>query len=122
MDKIIDDIAKNIKKYRKLNHMTQKDLAQKVGVSVAAVSNWETGSNSIDVDSLFKVCDALGVSISEIAQDGQSLELNIYEKELIQRFREAKTWEQLSVMLTLKVGKMPPELVRYFEIVNSFNK
>lgn len=121
MDKIIDDIAKNIKKYRKLNHMTQKQLAQKVGVSVAAVSNWETGSNSIDVDSLFKVCDALGVSISEIAQNGQPFELNIYEKELIQRFREANTWEQLSVMQTLKVGKMPPELIRYLEIINKFS-
>ena len=121
MDKIINDIAKNIKKYRKLNHMTQKELGQKVGVSVAAVSNWETGSNSIDVDSLFKVCEALGVSISEIAEKEQSLELSIYEKELIERFREARTWEQLTVLETLKVGKMPPHIRRYKEILDEFH-
>lgn len=122
MDKIITDIAKNIKKYRKLNHMTQKELGDKVGVSVAAVSNWETGSNSIDVDSLFKVCEALGVSISEIAQTEQPIELSIYEKELILKFREAKTWEQLSVLQTLKISKVPPHIKRYWEIISQIQE
>lgn len=122
MNKINSVISKNIKKYRKLNGMTQKDLSQKVGVSIAAVSNWETGTNSIDIDSLFSVCNALGVSISDITEEENTLVLNKYEKELIYRFREAKTWEQLSVMQTLHIGIMPPHLVRYWEIINDLSK
>ena len=122
MNKINDDISKNIRKYRKFNNMTQKELAGKVGVSIAAVSNWETGTNSIDIDSLFKVCKALGVSLSEITSNENTLELTKYEQELILKFREAKTWEQLSVMQTLHIGKMPPHLVRYWELLNDLSK
>lgn len=122
MDKINSDISKNIKKYRKLNSMTQKDLASKVGVSIAAVSNWETGSNSIDIDSLFKVCKALGVSISDMVEEKSPFELSVYEKEIILKFREAKTFEQLDVLRILKVEKVPPHIRRYIEILNSFYK
>lgn len=118
MNKINDVISKNIRKYRKLNHLTQKQLGELVGVSTAAVSNWETGSNSIDIDSLFKVCEALKVSMSEISEETKPFELNNYERELILRYREAKTWEQLSVSETLKVSKLPPHLLHYWEILN----
>lgn len=122
MDKINSDISKNIRKYRKLNNLTQKELSQKVGVSIAAVSNWETGTNSIDIDSLFKVCEVLGVSISDMTQSENPLVLSKYEQELITKFREAKTWEQLSVMQTLKVSKLPPHLLHYWEILNELHK
>lgn len=118
MNKINDVISKNIRKYRKLNHLTQKQLGELVGVSTAAVSNWETGSNSIDIDSLFKVCEALKVSMSEISEETKPFELNSYERELILRYREAKTWEQLSVSETLKVAKLPPHLLHYWEILH----
>lgn len=118
MDKINSDIAKNIKKYRKLNNMTQKDLSQKVGVSIAAVSNWETGANSIDVDTLFKVCDALDVSISKIADIKVEFELSAEEREIIENYRKATDWEKLSVLQTLRCVKLPARLRRYWEIVN----
>ena len=105
MEKNINDISKNIKKYRKANGMTQKDLAKIVGVSIAAVSNWETGSNSIDIDSLFKVCDALGVSISAMAnadlQDAD--QLTLLEKEIIKNYRIADPPEQMMVLRLLKI-------------------
>ena len=105
MKKNINDISTNIKKYRKANGMTQKDLAKIVGVSIAAVSNWETGSNSIDIDSLFKVCDALGVSISAMANpDLQDTDqLTLLEKEIIKKYRIADPPEQMMVLRLLKI-------------------
>ena len=117
MNKINDVISKNIKKYRKLNSMTQKQLGNLVGVSTAAVSNWETGSNSIDIDSLFKVCKALNVSISEITEDKVSFEINGYERQLVQKYREAGILDQLTIAETLKMTQLPPHLLRYMELL-----
>ena len=119
MEKIISDIAKNIKKYRKLNGMTQKDLAQKVGVSIAAVSNWETGSNSIDIDSLFKVCEVLDVPISVMSSStADDFQLAPLEKELIEQFRKASPMDQITIIKTLKIPEehFPTHILRYYDI------
>ena len=113
MDKIINDIAKNIKKYRKLNGMTQKDLADYVGVSTAAVSNWETASNSIDIDVLFKVCDALGVPISLMTASDNDFELTYAEEHLINCFRSSSDLTQLCVCKILGARVLPPHLRQY---------
>lgn len=122
MSKINSDIAKNIKKYRKLNNMTQKELSQKVGVSIAAVSNWETGANSIDVDTLFQVCDALNVSITEIASVKVDMELNTEEKEIIENYRKAPDWQKLNVLQTLHCVHMSARMRHYWDIVNEINE
>lgn len=122
MNKINSDISKNIKKYRKLNKMTQKELSQKVGVSIAAVSNWETGANSIDVDTLFKVCDALNVSITEISDVKIDFELNAEEKEIIENYRKAKDWQKLTVLQTLHCVHMSARMRHYWDIVNEIDE
>lgn len=61
-----EEIAKNLHFYRKNRGITQKELAAKVGVTNSAISNWEKGLNSIDIDTLHNVCIALDVSISEM--------------------------------------------------------
>ena len=60
------NIATNITKYRKERGMTQKELALKLGVVPSRVSNWENGTNSMDINTLFKICNILSVSINDI--------------------------------------------------------
>lgn len=60
-------IARNIFYYRKKAGFSQNDIANKLGVSVPAVSKWENGSNSIDIDTLFELCNVLGITINEIS-------------------------------------------------------
>ncbi len=117
MDKILDDISKNIKKYRKANKMTQKDLAEKVGVSIAAVSNWETGTNSIDIDSLFKVCKALNVPISLMTMTSPDIELSDVEIELVERFRSAEDWQRKAVIKMLDMKIIPQHLLTYSRLI-----
>ena len=38
-----EEIAKNLLYYRKVNKITQKQLATYLGVNSSAVSNWENG-------------------------------------------------------------------------------
>lgn len=116
MDKIMSDISKNIKKYRKANKMTQKELGEKVGVSTAAVSNWETGSNSIDIDSLFKVCNVLNVPISQMTDTMGTFDLTQHEQSLILAYRDATDWQKLSVLKTLGLTYLPDHLIKYTEL------
>lgn len=65
-DGVREQIAKNIQYYRKKRKLTQKELARQLGVNNSAVSNWETGANSIDIDTLFRVCKILGVTANDM--------------------------------------------------------
>lgn len=66
MGSLRDEIAKNLLYYRKRAGFTQKDLADKLGVRNTAVSNWESGNNSIDIETLFRACKIFGVSLTEM--------------------------------------------------------
>ena len=60
------EIGNRIRKYREECNMTQKQLAERIGVSNSRVSNWEQGLNRPDADILAAVCVALDVSPSPL--------------------------------------------------------
>lgn len=66
MGNIRDEISKNLLFYRKRSGMTQKELANLLGVKNSAVSNWEKGVNSIDIETLFKACTIFDISVNEM--------------------------------------------------------
>lgn len=61
-----EEIAKNLLYYRKKSGMTQKELASKLNINNSAVSNWEKGLNSIDIETLNKVCVVFGISVNDM--------------------------------------------------------
>lgn len=65
-ENIKETIAKNLLFYRKKSKITQKQLAEKLGVKHNAISSWENGVNSIDIDTLFKVCKIFGVTVNDM--------------------------------------------------------
>ena len=70
-------IGNSIRKYRELNGLTQKQLAEKLGISGARLSNWEIGANRPDVDMLAKLCTILNVSANTLlALDNQISQLS----------------------------------------------
>ena len=48
------------------NTISQKDLAQKLGVSQSAVTNWIKGNNSPDIEMVAKICEVLNISVNEL--------------------------------------------------------
>ena len=53
---------------RKEKGLTQKELADKLGVTDKAVSRWETGKNYPDIEVLKKLADVLEVSVDDLLQ------------------------------------------------------
>ncbi len=62
----ISNLGKRIADARHDTGLTQKDLAEKVGVTAQAVSKWERGSSCPDISILDEIADTLGVSVSSL--------------------------------------------------------
>ena len=57
-----------IAELRKQHGMTQLELAEKLGVTDKAVSNWERDLSCPDINSIPKLAEILGVSVEELMQ------------------------------------------------------
>ena len=59
-------IGKFIAECRKKKGLTQKDLAEQLGISDKTVSKWETGHGMPDVSVISELCEILSVSSNEL--------------------------------------------------------
>lgn len=89
------EIGSRIRKYREENNLSQKQLAEKIGVSNSRVSNWEKGLNRPDADILAAICVALDVSPSlllgiQVTGD----ELTEQERKVLKAYREKEDVRQ----------------------------
>lgn len=66
MKTVKEEIANNLLFYRKRAKFTQRELANQIGVKNNTISQWESGTNSIDVEILFKICEILDVSVNDM--------------------------------------------------------
>lgn len=71
-----------IAQIRKENGLTPKQLADKIGVSNATVSKWETAKGFPDISLIEPLAGALGISVSEIIA-GERLESSPRTDDLI---------------------------------------
>lgn len=54
-------LCDNIRNSRKNKNMTQKELAEQLGVSHNTISDWESGNHKPAADSIMLLCKVLGV-------------------------------------------------------------
>jgi len=52
--------------YRKQFKMTQKELAEKLEVSVNNVGHWEKGRTEPNINTLLKICEIFNISIEDL--------------------------------------------------------
>ena len=57
----------NLVQLRKLNSMTQEDVAEKLGVSRQAVAKWESGETVPDLEKSRMLAELFGVSLDDLA-------------------------------------------------------
>lgn len=80
-----EKIGNFIAKKRKEKRLTQDQLAEKLGITNRAISNWENGKNMPDL-SLFKpLCDELDISINDL-MSGEEIEDKHYINTLEENF------------------------------------
>lgn len=61
-----DNIQKNIIRKRNELNLTQKELADKLGLKLTTISSWERGVSSPDIETLIMLCDIFNMSLSEM--------------------------------------------------------
>jgi len=95
-------IAKKIKQARIEKNMTQLNLADAMGVSYQAVSNWERGNSMPDISKLGDLCAALDLTVNEL--------LGVEEKPAVSKVLER---EELTVEELVEVAPiLKPEEVK----------
>ena len=62
----IENIGKNIKKYRKTKQLPQIELAVIVGIDRAYLSEIENGRTNPSINILYAIADALQINITEL--------------------------------------------------------
>ena len=86
-------IGKFIANMRKENKITQKQLAEKLGVSDKAVSKWECGKSMPDNGLLLNLCNELNINVNELLS-GERLSHEDYhekaEENMVNLIKESK--------------------------------
>ena len=77
MDQI--KIGKFIQEKRKMQKLTQQDLAEKLCITDRAVSKWECGKSLPDASIMLELCSILEISVNELLT-GEELDMNEYNK------------------------------------------
>ena len=63
------EIGQRIRKIRKANHLSQEQLAEKVGISVTHMSHIETGNTKLSLSVFVDIASALSVQTDELLYD-----------------------------------------------------
>lgn len=74
-------IGKFISERRKNVGLTQKQLAEKLGITDRAVSKWETGKALPDSSIMLELCRILGITVNDLLS-GEVITMDNYNKEL----------------------------------------
>lgn len=101
----MNKVARNIKNARTRKNMTQLELADIVGVSYQAVSNWERGNSMPDIGKITDIAKALDLDVSELLGDDSG---STVIKKVLDNKDESLTAEELKEVAPM----LPPNEVK----------
>lgn len=85
------DILSTIAAYRQARGWTEYQLSERSGLPQSTISSWYRKNMVPTVPSLEKICDAFGITLSQLfAGDDTPITLTARQKEILQR------WDRLS--------------------------
>ena len=86
-------VGRKIAELRKTHNMTQLELADKIGISFQAISNWERGNSMPDISKLPELASLFNVTIDELLGE---------KSELVERAVKDELKEYLLMMFHLR--------------------
>lgn len=119
-------LSENIKKYRQIKNLTQKQLADKVGISGAFMSLIEQGKNNPSDENLKKIAQALDVSVEELTIEESStpieeilkLLIELTEKQIISWTIEDVAGGEIQIKTRINGVRY---YFYYFDLENNYN-
>ncbi len=121
MDQI--KIGKFIAEERKAKKYTQRELADKLGISDKTVSKWERGNGFPEVSLLLPLCNELEITVNDLLS-GERLQETDYKKKaeenMVDLVKEALESKKKIVMSALVAGLAIIAAVPLFVITGAF--
>ena len=82
------NIGNKIKQYRELNKMTQKDIAEVLGVEPGTISKYESGMIEPNIESIKKLAETFKITIDELLKDEEKFDVS--KVDVLKALREQK--------------------------------
>ena len=102
-------IGKFISEKRKQQHLTQMQLAEKLGITDRAVSKWETGKSLPDASIMLELCGLLKITVNDLLS-GEVVSMNNYneksEKNLLEMIKQKEQADKRLLSLEIVIGLM----------------
>lgn len=74
----IKNFGSNLRFFRKLTHLTQEGMAEKMGISYSYYTRLETGHSTPSLDTLIHICNELNVPVDFLLKDNGNRAFTIY--------------------------------------------
>lgn len=101
------EVQNQIKKYRLASNLSQEDLAEKVFVTRQTISNWETGKNYPDLNSLVRLSTLFGVSLDILVKgDLQEMKAQIQTEDIRKFNRDGAIFTGLMLAMILSAAPL----------------
>ena len=83
-------ITKNLRKLRQGKRLTQEYVAERLGVNAKAVSRWEKGDSTPDMEKLIAISDMFEISLDELVMDKVPTQIgeNSFKSEIASELKE----------------------------------
>jgi len=101
MTKTVDFLAKELKARRKRAGLSQDELSEKTGVSMAQISEIERGIANPTLSILEKIADYFQITVAELLDKNDVLNNNEALKKSITENVEHMSTQQLRIMMSL---------------------
>ena len=62
-------LSERIYKFRRKSGLSQEQLAEKIGVSRQAISKWESGTSTPELEKLLALSDCFSITLDELVKD-----------------------------------------------------
>lgn len=102
-------IGRTIRRYREEKKLTQKEMANRLGVTAPAVNKWESGSSTPDIQLLSPIARLLGITVDTLLSFQEELtdqELNHFIKELDHRL-QIRDYDDCFQWAKVKISQYP---------------
>ncbi len=109
--KVQSSIAQNIKKYRLLNNMTQKELAEKLYLDVQYYAQLEREERNFSIEKIAMVCSIFHIKIEDIIELEPDESFSKESRQLINEM--LSSLENLNYSQLLVVKKFINEIIPY---------
>lgn len=100
---IKETIRENLKTACRVKKVKNIDIANYMGVSQGSVTNWFKGSNFIDIENLYKLCQYLNITLDQVfGIVPLTSPITSEESEMLKLYRNADNRAREDAMNTLR--------------------